>query len=405
MIEAEHPGAGSEGVAVGTLFFILGGAVGSWVTRIPEVKAALGLGDAALGAALLMGAVGALLAMPAAGRAAPWVGSRRLAWGSAAALCAMLPLIPSSTTRTALMAALGLYGASTGVLGVAINALAVHVEGRIGRPILSTFHGLFSLGAVVGSAGASALAALGIGPTSSLAGASLVLLAVLLAASSRLPDAPAGPPSRGLRRPRGALVLLGGLAFLGLVGEGAMADWSAVYLRRGLGAPAWTAALGYASYSLGMTAARFLGDRLSRSAGDRALLRGGSALAAAGLGGALAAGHPSTAIVGLGLVGAGLANVVPVLYRASARVPGVAAVSGIATASTIGYLGFLVGPPAIGAVADLSSLPAALALVVLAIAVIAALGGSAVPARPPTFDAPATNDPAIVPTPEASPAG
>ena len=250
------------------LFLILGGAVGSWVARIPEVQSALGLGDAALGLALLMSALGALVAMPAAGRAAPRVGTRRLAWGAAAAMCALLPLIPLAPSRRALMAALGLYGAATGVLGVAINALAVHVEGRIGRPILSSFHGLFSLGALAGSALAAALAALEVGPAASLAGAAVVLLAALLAVMRRLPDAPTGRRARGMCRPRRELVLLGGLAFLGFVGEGAMADWGAIYLRRSLGAPVWVAALGFAAYSLGMTAVRFLGDRLSRAVGD-----------------------------------------------------------------------------------------------------------------------------------------
>ena len=121
MIEAEDSETGAHRTAVGVLFLILGGAVGSWVARIPEVQSALGLGDAALGLALLMSALGALVAMPAAGRAAPRVGTRRLAWGAAAAMCALLPLIPLAPSRRALMAALGLYGAATGVLGVAIK--------------------------------------------------------------------------------------------------------------------------------------------------------------------------------------------------------------------------------------------------------------------------------------------
>ena len=392
MVLAQDSEAGAHRIAVGVLFLILGGAVGSWVTRIPEVQAALGLGDAALGLALLMSAIGALVAMPAAGRAAHRVGTRRLAVGAAAAMCALLPLIPLAASRWALMAALGAYGAATGVLGVAINALAVHVEGRIGRPILSSFHGVFSLGMLAGSAGAAALAALDVGPAASLAGAAALLLAALLGATTRLPEAPAGPRPGGRGRPRRGLVLLGGLAFFGLVGEGAMADWSAVYLRQSLAAPAWVAALGFAGYSLGMTAARFLGDHLSRAAGDPALLRGGAGLAAAGLGGALAVRHPAAAIAGFGLVGAGLANVIPVLYRAAARVPGVAPVAGIATTSTVGYLGFLAGPPVIGAVADTTSLSAALALVAGAIALVAVGGGVVVRAGPTPAGAPPAAD-------------
>jgi MFS family permease len=362
-------------MAVGTLFFVLGVAVGSWVARIPEIQAALHLGDGELGLALLMSAFGAMIAMPTAGRVAPRVGTRRLAWGAALAMCAILPLIPLSGRTSALMAALAAYGAATGVLGVAINALALHVEELVGRPILSSFHGLFSLGGLVGAAGAAALIALGIGPVASLAGTAAVLAAALLVAIPHLSEALPGPPARGRTGLRRDLLVLGGLAFLGFVGEGSMADWSAVYLRQSLRAPASVAALGFAAYSLGMTSARFLGDRLSRTFSDGAMLRGGAGLAASGLIAALALRHPAAAILGFGLVGAGLANVVPVLFRAAARAPGVGPVAGIATASTIGYLGFLAGPPVIGGVADLASLPIALCLVAAGIAIVAACGG------------------------------
>jgi len=361
--------------AVGTFFFVLGAAVGSWASRIPEVLSALKIGEGTLGLALLMSALGGLIAMPLAGRLAPRFGTRRLALGAALTMCLTLPMIPLAPRAWVLMATLAIYGASTGVLGVAINALAVHVEGLVARPILSSFHALFSLGCFAGASGASRLVAAGIGPLASLAGAAALLGVALLLAVPKLPTAPAGAAARGLSRPPKNLVILGGLAFLGFVGEGSMADWSALYLQKSLTAPPSVAALGLAAYSLGMTAGRFMGDRLTRIVGDENVVRGGAGLATAGLVSALILQHPTAAIIGFGMVGMGLANVVPILFRAAAREPGVAPVVGIATASTVGYFGFLIGPPVIGAVAEYSSLSIGLALVATAVACVAAGGG------------------------------
>ena len=177
--------------------------------------------------------------------------------------------------------------------------------------------------------------------------------------------------------------MLGGLAFLGLMGEGAIGDWSAVYLRRTLGAAPAVAGLSYAAYSLGMTVGRFAGDRLTRRLGDMTLLRVGASLATGGLILAVALGHPTWAIVGLCLVGLGLANAVPILHRAASQTPGVEPVAGIAVTSTVGYLGFLAGPPLIGKIAHDTTLGTALVVVAGAIGIIA-LGGGLVgrPARP-----------------------
>ncbi len=368
---------GKQRAAVAILFFVLGAAVGSWVTRIPEVQAALKINDKVLGYALLMSAVGGLIAMPLAGRLAPYCGTRGMALGAALAMCVALPAIPLAPSLWVLMIALAVWGASTGVLGVAINALAVYVEERVGRPILSSFHGLFSLGCLVGSGVASGLLDQAISPVNSLAGAALVLGLTLIATVPILPAAPTETSARRLSRPPRGLLILGLLAFLGFVGEGSMADWSALYLKRSLAAPASVTALGFAAYSLGMTVGRFMGDRITQRFGDETVVRGGAGLAAAGLATALLLRNPSVAIIGFSLVGAGLANVVPVLFRAAARVPGIAPVAGIATASTIGYLGFLTGPPMIGRIAHSTSLPIALALVATAIACVA-MGGGAV---------------------------
>ncbi len=375
--------------AVGAYFGLIGIAVGAWVARIPEIQARLRIDDGQLGVILLTSAAGALVAMPLAGRLTPRFGTRWMAWGSAGSVCVLLPMIPWAPSQPALMAVFAAYGASTGILGVVVNALAVHVEKHQSRPILSTYHGLFSFGGLVGASIAAGCLAWKVEPIPSLIGASIGVGAAYLFAGPWLPEAMvehrAGPTTSEVgsaRRwswPARRLIVLGGFAFLGLVGEGSMGDWSAVYLRRSLGASASLAGLGYAAYSLGMTMGRFSGDSLSRRFGDVALLRRGACLASIGLLGAVLVGHPLASIVGFILVGAGLANAVPVLYRAAARTPGVEPVAGIATTSTVGYLGFLAGPPLIGLIASRATLGVALASVALAIGLIA-IGGRVVDA-------------------------
>jgi fucose permease len=172
-------------------------------------------------------------------------------------------------------------------------------------------------------------------------------------------------------RPTRSLLGLGAIALLALVSEGAMADWSAVYLRSSLGTSAATAALGFALFSLAMAAGRFTGDRLVGRLGDTRVVRRSAAGAALAFGGALLAAHPAAALAGFAAVGFGLANLIPIVFRAASALPGVAASQGIAVVGTFGYVGFLAGPPLIGLAAETFTLPGALALVVLALAWIA----------------------------------
>jgi len=180
----------------------------------------------------------------------------------------------------------------------------------------------------------------------------------------------AAPPTPRLPR---ALWVLGAAAFCCLFAEGAAADWSAVYVTDALGAAAATGAVAFAAFSLTMTAGRLAGDGLTVRHGPVALVRAGALLGGAGVLAALLAGAPAAAVAGFACLGAGLAMIVPSVFRAAAAVPGVAPGPALATVSTVGYTGFLAGPPVIGALAELASLPAALGLVVLAAAVLAAL--------------------------------
>jgi fucose permease len=169
---------------------------------------------------------------------------------------------------------------------------------------------------------------------------------------------------------------LGILALLGLMAEGAMADWSAVYLHDTLGSSPSVAAVGFAAFSLAMAAGRFTGDALVGRLGPRRVLRGSSAVAAVGLGAALLVGQPAVGVVGCALVGLGIANIIPVLFSAAARVPGVPPGQALAAVATTGYLGFLAGPPLIGVVAEAAGLAVGLGLVSGACAFVALKAGA-----------------------------
>jgi fucose permease len=259
---------------------------------------------------------------------------------------------------------------------VAINDEATEIERRTGRALMSGFHGMFSLGGMVGSAAGSALDIAGASPAVHLAGASLVLLGLVLAAVPGMLRQQRGGVGSGapvpLSLPRGPLALLGLLAALGLLGEGAMYDWSVLFLRQDLGAPQALASLGYASFSAAMAAGRFGGDWLRSRLRPVTLLRYGGVLGAAGMALALAVPHPGAALAGFALVGLGFANIVPVLFSVSGQLPGIAPAHGIAAVSSVGYLGLMAGPPLIGFIAEGRTLTAGL-LVVIVFGVVVAL--------------------------------
>jgi len=268
---------------------------------------------------------------------------------------------------------LALYGACNGTLDVAMNAQAVTVEEHYRRPLMSSFHGLWSLGGVTGAAAASGAMALGVGQVRHVvavvivsAGIVAVALRGLLSSTLRSEH-----PARVFVTPSPTLLGLGLLTFCGLLVEGAVGDWSAVYLREALGSTAAMAAAGFAAFALTMAAGRFLGDRLSSLLGPSRLLQVSAITAAVGLGGALLLRIPSVAIVGFGLVGLGIANVIPVVFSAAGRVGGVPAGTALAAVATTGYGGYLTGPPLIGLAAEVTSLPVALGIVSAACALIA----------------------------------
>ena len=363
-------------LAVTAIFFTNGALIANWFARVPDVKQQLGLSEGALSIALLCMAIGALVAQPTAGWVIGRVGSRRVTVVMALANCAALLLPGFAPSLPILMVTLFLVGASNGGLDVAMNAQAALVERRYGRPIMNSFHALWSVGGLIGAAlgGLAAARALATGPHFVMA-AAVGAVMMLVAVRGLVVDGPA-PASHGpaFALPTRALLPMGIVALSALICEGAIGDWGAIYLREGLGSPAGVAAAGYAFFALTMAGGRFAGDWLTTRFGSGSIVRGGGALVVAGIGLALISVTPAIAIVGYGLVGAGVSTIFPLIMSAAARTPGVAPGTGIAAMATAGYTGFLLGPPLIGGLAELFSLRGALAILAIFGLVIVLLG-------------------------------
>jgi HAD superfamily hydrolase (TIGR01509 family) len=378
-------------VAITATFAINGLLYGAWAARIPAVSDRLSLGAGELGLALACIAAGSLVAMPAAGWAAARWGSRRATRTALAAFTLASGVVALAPSGLALGALCFFLGASAGSLDVCMNAHGVALERRVGRPILSSLHAAFSLGGLAGAATGALAAAGDVDARVHLAALSALCAAVGLTLTTRLLPASAdarapGEPRRALpRAARGRIALLGLLAFCCLLAEGAAADWSAVYADRSLAASAGVAALAYAAFSATMALGRLGGDGLTARIGSVRLVRTGGLVAAAGLGAALLIEAPAAAIAGFACLGIGLAAVIPAVFRAAGNVPGTSSAPALAAVSTTGYLGFLAGPPLIGGLAELTSLPAALAVLPLLAALVAALARAVRPASGPVL--------------------
>jgi MFS family permease len=382
--------------AVTAIFFLNGLVFGSWAARIPAVRDRLALSDGELGVALAFLPVGAIVAMPLAGALAARVGSRRatrLAYTIACVTAGVVALAPSLVALAALALALGV---GMGSLDVSMNVHGVTVERRYGRPILSGFHAAFSLGGLAGAALGALAAGAGLDVRVHLALVAAACGAVGLAWSRRfLPgsaDAAEAQDPIFVRPPR-KLWALGALAFACLLIEGASADWSGVYIKDELGTGPGVAALGFTAFSVTMTLGRIFGDRLVARLGSVRLVRGGGSIAALGFGIALVASSPAAALVGFACLGAGMSSVVPIVFRAAGHVPGIASGVSLSAVASIGYLGFVAGPPAIGGLAELVGLPAALGVLVVLAAAVGVLSRTTAPADDAPAPPPAEREP------------
>jgi fucose permease len=251
---------------------------------------------------------------------------------------------------------------------VCVNSEGASLERLGGRAVMSRLHGMWSLGAMAGALVASALLALEIAPPLQLASLAAGLAALMSIASRGMlgaPDADAAARSN-FAWPSRWLLAIGLLVFAGMTAEGAMYDWCVLYLAQELGMAQSQAALGYAAFCVAMAASRFAGDALRERFSEAGLLRAGALLAAAAMAVVLLTRSPWVALPGFALVGAGLAPVAPILYNAAARSSGASPAAAIASVTSIGYFGFMLGPPVVGGIAHAASLGLALGLVVVA---------------------------------------
>ncbi len=361
------------------IFFMLHGLLfATWIVRIPDVKFQLGLSDGELGLALLGGPVGAVAGQFLVGWLLGKYGSKLITVVMAIAWCLLFPLLGLAPNLPGLMFVLFFYGLLSGGFDVAMNAQAAAVEKLYGRPIMSFFHGTWSVASLISAGVGGVLSGRGV-PVELhfLVSAFLVLVGIGFAQRGLMVEEP--HPTTGERHsflliPR-SLFLLGMLAFCVLLVEGAIGDWSAVYLRESLGSPPTEAATAFVVFSLLMTIGRLTGDRLTLSLGPARTVRYGGLLAFAGLLIFLFSPWSVVAISGCALIGAGIACPFPLVISAAARNTSIPPGRAISVMATVGYCGNLLGPPLIGGLAELISLRGAMSLLCLAALTMLLVGG------------------------------
>lgn len=378
-------------LAVTVVFFLVGSVSGTWAARLPAVKAHLHVSAGVLGLALLGPAVGAVAAMAVVGAVLARVKPRRIVgilFVPYGILFAVLSLVDSPWQ---LFATLVGWGAAVGSIDVAMNVEAAALQDFVGRRIMSRFHASYSLGGLAGAAGGALAAATGLSLKVNFTIVGLLVLTLGVVASSAFSRTPVRSglesassndgPARAPRRPKlsWSLVALSAIAFGCFLADGAVNNWSAIYLHSSLKAGAGLAAVAYTVFSCAMAAGRLCGDHMAERFGPVRLVRFSAAMAAIGLAAALIVGQVVAAMAGFILLGLGMSFVVPLVFTASSQLerPG----ASLATVNSFGYLGLLVGPALIGGIADAIGLPSALGVIVAISVVTTVLAGFVAPRR------------------------
>lgn len=355
-------------------YLIAGIGIAAWAPLVPYAKVRANLDEGTLGLLLLCLGVGSILAMPISGALATRFGCRRVLSGGTLLICLALPLLATMTSLPWLVAALFLFGAGLGTVDSTVNLQAVIVERASGKTMMSGFHGMFSLGGIIGAAGVSALLGLGLSPLGATLVVNGVLLVALFKAAPHL--LPYGSESSGpaFAIPHGVVLFIGILCFIVFLAEGAVLDWSAVFLTTERAVDTAYAGLGYAAFALTMTVGRLTGDAVVHRLGAKRVIIYGGSIAAAGFLLATLAPMWQAALLGYALVGAGCSNIVPVLYTAVGKQTLMPEAIAVPAITTIGYAGILAGPALIGFVAHGSSLSIAFGLIAISLVAVAASG-------------------------------
>jgi hypothetical protein len=381
MLSSTLPGvqrAKSAQRAVGTYFLANGIVMGAWVPHVPDRARDLHLNPATLGWALLASGLGAVLAMPIAGRMTARLGSRAVCRVAGIAFPVVLSAVVLAPTALLMSLALLCFGIAGASMDVSMNAQGIAVEEQLGERTISRLHGLWSIGGFTGAAITSFILSRHV-PAQAivLSFSAFVVLLVLAATPFLFTRTEEGLHDQPLAlRPHGRLLLLGLVAFVSMVCEGSIADWSGLYLRVVRGAGHGVSGYGYAAFAALMVTGRLAGDSVVARFGEERTLLVGGLLGAAGLGVVIGTGWEHLTgelwwLLGFALVGAGLANGSPVIYRTAGRVRDVPAGAGIATTVGIGYAGLLAGPPGLGFVGKHAGLTSILICVMVLCCVMA----------------------------------
>lgn len=376
--------------AVNGYFFVMGTVAATWAVRIPDIKAGLGLDKSALSFALLAFGIGSIFCIPFVGRLVDRFSSRAVCIPAGLLACVVLMFPALAPTYVWLVVGLFVFGAVFNSLDVGMNAHAVEVERAYGRPIMTSFHAIFSVGGFAGSLFGGTLAALHVPALPTFAaGAALMFVLACLAPFWLLPRpgtrSISVAPAAGERKRRGpsfVVVVLALLAMFCFLAEGSVADWSSLYLQENLHTTAGVAAIGYGVFSITMTIGRFIGDRLAMWLGPVRLVQVSAGFGALGMAIGLLVNHPIGAAIGFGIFGFGLASIVPQIFTATANRNPERGGRDLGTVVGTGYAGMLLGPVGIGAAASLIGLPVALGIPVVLVVIIGILAPILRPATP-----------------------
>ena len=351
-------------ITIRLVYFMAGIGISAWAIAVPFAKIRFNLGDGTLGLILMASGTGGVLAMPFTGPLIGKFGSRSVLRGAGIIFCATLPLLSLAPSPLSLTVLLFIFGAAFGAIDVAMNAQAVVIEARSGRLLMSGFHALYSLGSLTIALCTSLLLRIGFSSIACSLVFDLLAFAILTQTAHLLPqedDLPSDGPAFAL--PNRATTILGLCCFACFLTEGAVTDWSTIFLRFSRAAPIASATLGYAGFSVMMALARLTGDRIAGRFGKPAVMRIGALIAAGGLLICILARSTPIDIVGFAMVGIGTGNIAPLIFSAASRVPGMPANLSVPAVVSLGYIGFLTGPVVIGLVAHASSLAVSFGLI------------------------------------------
>lgn len=364
----------SQQMATRAAFFVPGFAIACWAPLVPFAKARAGLDDAMLGVLLLCLGLGSLLSMPLAGMLAARHGCRPVMLVTVLMMVMTLPLLAVASTPLSIGIVLLIFGAGIGAMDCVMNIQAVVVERESGRAMMSGFHAFYSIGALVGAALVTLLLSIGAGALLATFVVAAGVVAITASSSRwwRRERAQQGEASFAL--PRGVVIVIGAVCFISFLAEGSMLDWSAVFLHDVRGVELAHAGWGFVAFNIAMTATRLFGDRLVNRLGPSAAVLVGGLLACAGFMLATLVPGFSVALLGYALVGIGCANIVPVMFSLAGRQTRMPESVAIPAVTTMGYAGVLLGPAAIGFIAQQWSLQAAFLIAAVALAVVAVIG-------------------------------